>query len=133
MSKYLKLIKAIHIPNTTERGKRFIDFTSNNYIWHANIHFNTRSKQLQIYEHQLAESSISIEMYLRAIRQELWRRCRLIRGFVPMVGYNCGYNEVLLISNISGRYRNNFVDHCDQLMKSEVHENILRWSMRLKA
>ena len=123
----MNIIKGLIIPEIKSRRQKFLNFNHENYLLHSNINFNPNSKEIQIYDYELMMASKNVKMYLWGVRQELWRRCRKIRGFSPLLGYSYLYNEVLLVSNTRSNTRQSFISHCDDLLNSEAHNNILRW------
>ena len=109
-----------------EKGN-FVTWRAGSYLWHSPKKFNQGGAGVFIYSEVLRKLPKRKIIYLRGVRQHIWRRCQDIKGFMPLVGLDIMSPKVILgvrqISPITPNLCSTFVS----FLQSADHKKLLSW------
>ena len=107
----------------TTKGK-FATWKVDNFFWHGPIKYNISGKTVSVFKETLFQLPNQKVWYLRGVRQHIWRRCKKIKGFIPLIGMDILSSEITFVIYQDGPAMPNLGFVINSFLKSSSHKKL---------
>ena len=85
---------------------------------------NISGKTVSVFKETLFQLPNQKVWYLRGVRQHIWRRCKKIKGFIPLIGIDIMSLEINLVLYQDGPVMPNLGFIINSFLRSSAHKNL---------
>ena len=111
----------------TKKKGNFVTWRAGSCLWHSSKKFDQGGVEVFIYSEGLGKLPKRKLIYLRGVRQHIWRRCQEIKGFMPLVGIDIMIPTVILVARQINPITPNLCSTFGSFLQSDDHKKLLSW------
>ena len=102
----------------------FLTWRIDSFYWHGPKKFNINNKNVFIFSKDVDWMPQKKIWYLIGLRQNVWRRLRKIKGFIPFIGIDILNFKIVFVLYQNGLIRANLYYVLESLFESTAHTNL---------
>ena len=118
---------SFNYPAVGKQNSIFITWYSYPYVWHMSKQFKNSKYKIYIVSTIIDKTPLRCHLYLRAIRQYLWRKFKNVKGFIPLLGLNKTSGELIFAVKAVLMNNNHLETEFLSFIDSKKHKDLLRY------